>query len=103
VGQGILGRSCHSADDVRRAAAAGVDYATLSPFAPTASKPGHGPPVREQEFVGLPIPTLALGGVTVGNAALARAAGAHGVAVMGEVMRSDHPGRTVAQLLAVVG
>jgi thiamine-phosphate pyrophosphorylase len=39
----LVGRSCHDLADVRRAAAEGCDYATLSPVFATRSKPGYGP------------------------------------------------------------
>ena len=97
-----VGRSCHSAEEVRRAAADGADYATLSPYAETPSKPGHGPALPTDTFDGLPIPAYALAGITPDNAAAARHAGAHGVAVMGAVMRSADPGATVARLLEAV-
>lgn len=45
---------------------------------------------------------LALGGITVANAAAARNAGAHGVAVMGAVMRAPDPAAVVAALLQEV-
>ena len=96
------GRSCHSAEQVRRAAAEGAAYATLSPYAVSASKPGYGPPLRADQFAGHAIPVFALGGITPDNAGAAVAAGAHGVAVMGAVMRSPDPGATVARLLAEV-
>ena len=98
-----LGRSCHSAEEVRRAAAGGAAYATLSPYAATASKPGHGPPVPADGFRGHDIPVYALGGISPDNAGAAMAAGAAGLAVMGAVMRSADPGGTVARLLAEVG
>lgn len=98
----LLGASCHSAAEVHRAAQAGADFATLSPFAPTPSKPGYGPPVPRTEYAGLPIPTYALGGITPANAAEALAAGADGVAVMGAVMRAEAPGAVVRQLLEVL-
>lgn len=100
---GWFGRSCHSVAEVRRAAAGGASYATLSPYAPSPSKPGYGPPLPAGVFADLPIPTYALGGVTPANAASARDAGAHGVAVMGEVMRAADPVAVVAALLAEVG
>lgn len=96
------GRSCHGASDVRRAAAEGASWATLSPYAPTASKPGYGPPVGPSECAGHAIPVLALGGITPANAAAARAAGAYGVAVMGVVMRAPDPAAVVAALLQEV-
>lgn len=98
-----LGRSCHSGEEVRRAAAEGAAYATLSPYAASASKPGYGPPLPRERFRGHDIPVYALGGITPDNAGGALAAGAHGVAVMGAVMRSADPGGAVARLLAEVG
>ncbi len=41
----LMGRSCHGAAAVRRAAAEGDDYVTISPVFPTRSKPGYGPPL----------------------------------------------------------
>lgn len=96
----LLGRSCHSADDV--AGATDATYATLSPYAPTRSKPGYGPPLPPSAYAGHPVPVFALGGITPDNASAALAAGAHGVAVMGEVMRSADPAATVAALLEAV-
>lgn len=96
------GRSCHSAEEVRTAAASGAGWVTLSPWAATASKPGYGPALPPTAFAGHPVPVLALGGVRPANAAAAVAAGAHGVAVMGEVMRAEQPGRVVAALLEAV-
>lgn len=96
------GRSCHDRDDVERAAADGASWVTLSPWRLTASKPGYGPPLPASAWAGHPVPVLALGGVTPDNAAQARAAGAYGVAVMGEVMRAQRPGDVVARLLEAV-
>lgn len=96
---GRFGRSCHSAAAAAAAAAEGAQYATLSPFASTASKPGYGPPLAPGEFVPAPLPVYALGGISVDNASAALAAGASGLAVMGAVMRADDPGAVVAALL----
>jgi thiamine-phosphate pyrophosphorylase len=101
----MFGRSCHSAAEVRAAAAEGAAYVTLSPFALTASKPGYGPALAPEEYAasaGAAIPVYALGGITPDNAADAIGAGARGVAVMGEVMRSDDPAAVVRALRAAV-
>ena len=100
--EGAWGRSCHGRDDVRRAAALGASWVTLSPYGASPSKPGHGPALPPGDFAGHPVPVLALGGIDVDNAADAVAAGAHGVAVMGAVMRAADPAAVVADLLAVV-
>jgi thiamine-phosphate pyrophosphorylase len=86
----LVGRSCHSAAELARAAAEGCDWVTLSPFAPTPSKPGHGPALGTAGLAALvrgAPPVLALGGVRPGDVAGCLAAGASGVAVMGPVMR----------------
>jgi thiamine-phosphate pyrophosphorylase len=98
----VWGRSCHSPDEVLLAQRDGARWATLSPFAASASKPGHGPALPPEAFDGHGIPVFALGGVDAGNAGDAIAAGAHGVAVMGAVMRADDPGHVVAELLKAV-
>ncbi len=104
----LVGRSCHSCSEVRRAAGAGTAYLTISPVAATSSKPGYGPAIgtegvrRAVEAAGT-TPVLALGGIDPTLAGAARQAGAHGIAVMGEVMRADDPGAVVRRLLAEVG
>jgi thiamine-phosphate pyrophosphorylase len=103
AGPGAWGRSCHSAADVSVAAAEGASWATLSPFAPTASKPGYGPPLERSAYAAHAIQTFALGGVTPANADQAILAGAHGVVVMGSVMRSDRPEDVIAALLRAIG
>ncbi|GAA1505246.1 thiamine phosphate synthase [Nocardioides humi] len=96
------GRSCHHRAELAAAAAEGAWWATLSPYARTESKPGHGPPLPASAFAGAPLPVFALGGITPANAAAARSAGAYGVAVMGAVMRADDPASVVAALLREV-
>lgn len=93
------GRSCHHRADLARAAAEGAAWATLSPWAATASKPGYGPRVPRSAFADAPLPVLALGGVEPGSVREAVAAGAHGVAVMGAVMRAAEPARVVEELV----
>ncbi|MBB6629782.1 thiamine phosphate synthase [Nocardioides sp. KIGAM211] len=102
------GRSCHDEAAVARAAEEGAAYVTISPVAPTASKPGYGPAlgaggVRRAVEAADGLPVLALGGVSAEVAARLRSAGAHGVAVMGAVMRAHDPAVVVAALLAELG
>jgi thiamine-phosphate pyrophosphorylase len=104
----IVGRSCHDRAEVAGAVSEGADYVTVSPLFPSVSKPGHGPALGPDGAASL-APTgddapvvYGLGGVTVDNAAGCRRAGLDGVAVMGPVMRSGDPGRTVRELVAAV-
>lgn len=100
----LVGRSCHDRAEVEAAVTEGVDYVTVSPVATTTSKPGHGPPLGADGLADLvavagDVPVLALGGVTPDNAAEFTDAGAHGVAVMGAVMRAEKPAAVVTRLL----
>lgn len=99
-----FGRSCHTVEEVRRAAAEGAGYVTLSPYAPSRSKPGYGPTLERSVYaVARDVPVLALGGIEPGRAGQARACGAHGVAVMGCVMRASSPASVVRELLRELG
>ena len=100
---GVVGRSCHSVDGLRRAMEEGAGYATLSPIWVTESKPGYGPALGLEALAATPLPTYALGGVTPGRAGEAVDAGAAGVAVMGAVMTSPDPGGVVRLLRAELG
>jgi thiamine-phosphate pyrophosphorylase len=94
----IIGISAHGDTEVAAAHAAGADYVTLSPVYATASKPGYGPELglaalarAARHGLRLGLPVLALGGITPRRAPECLAAGAAGIAVMGEIMRA--PGR----------
>jgi thiamine-phosphate pyrophosphorylase len=98
-------RSCHSLAEVQAAEREGCDWVTLSPIFTTASKPGYGPALGVGGLVSLlaatTVPVYALGGIDSPEAVAAcRSAGAHGVAVMGAIMRARRPGPLVAELLA---
>ncbi|GAA1792439.1 thiamine phosphate synthase [Planosporangium flavigriseum] len=102
--RGLVGRSCHDADELARAVAEGCDYATLSPVFASTSKPGYGPPLGVDRFrelcAGAGLPVYALGGVeSADRAAACRDAGSAGVAVMGAVMRADDPAAVVKELM----
>jgi len=82
----LIAASCHDAEALSQAVALGVDFATLSPVASTASHPGV-PPVDWPAFHTLAeaaaLPVYALGGMAPSMAEAARAAGAQGVAGIG--------------------
>jgi thiamine-phosphate pyrophosphorylase len=81
------------------------DYVTLSPVFPTETKPGYGPALTPSGAAALAcdVPWLALGGIdSPERAAACMAAGAHGVAVLGAIMRATDPQRTAAELAEAV-
>ena len=86
----LVGRSCHSREEVLRAGEEGCDYVMVSPVFPTASKPGYGPALGLSGLAALAAaapPVYALGGVGPADVPGCLAAGARGIAVMGPVMR----------------
>jgi len=103
---GLIGASAHSADEASALLRAGADYVTVSPIFVTASKPGYGPALGLDGLARIiaeaPGPVVALGGITDGNAAACLAAGARGIAVMGEVMRAEDPRVAVERLLHAI-
>jgi thiamine monophosphate synthase len=99
----LVGRSCHSAAELAQARAEGCDWAFLSPVFPTASKPGYGPALGVEGFARLRPPgppVYALGGVLPEHVPDLLAAGAHGIAVMGPVMRAPSAVRDYLAALA---
>jgi thiamine-phosphate pyrophosphorylase len=99
----LIGASAHTPEEAAAKLQAGADYATLSPIFLTASKPGYGPAVGLDALaraarVG-PGPIVALGGIDAVNIGACIAAGAGGIAVMGEVMRAADPQEVAGQLI----
>lgn len=101
----FLSAPCHSDDDVRRAVAAGADAVLVSPIFAT---PGKGTPrgvaalAAARDIVaagGRRVDVIALGGVTLANAAACRANGAAGVAAIRLFEEAPDAG-AVAQALA---
>ena len=80
-----VGASCHGADELRRAAELGLDYALLGPVLPTPTHPaatGLGWAEFARLIAGTPLPVFALGGMRSGMLAVAQEHGAHGIALM---------------------
>ena len=102
----LIGASAHSADEAAALLRAGADYVTASPVFVTASKPGYGPALGLDGLARIVAaargPGVALGGITPENAAACLAAGARGIAVMGEVMRAADPQATVEYILRMM-
>ena len=99
----LIGISAHDESELAAAAACGVDYATVSPVFPSASKPGYGPALGPEGLRSMlraaDCPVLALGGIAPQNLRGCIAAGAAGVAVMGPVMRASDAHALVTEMI----
>ena len=80
-----VGASCHTRAELEKAAALGLDYALLGHVQQTPSHAGQ-PDLGWARFAeltaGLPLPVLAIGGLGPDDMAMARAHGAHGMAMI---------------------
>ena len=100
-----IGYSAHSACEARRAAEQGASYVTLSPIYRTDSKPGA--PARGVRWLAeavrdLPVPALALGGITPERALEVLEAGAAGVAAVSALGAADDVRAAAAQFREVM-
>ncbi|MFG1232593.1 thiamine phosphate synthase [Xanthobacter flavus] len=102
----LIGLSTHTLAEAAAADPAALDYITASPVFLTRSKPGHGPAMGLEGLSAFArtsaVPVVALAGIDSATAATCIAAGARGVAVMGGVMRADHPESEVISLIAAM-
>jgi thiamine-phosphate pyrophosphorylase len=104
VGQGKwVGVSTHNLEQFRSAAATSADYIALGPVFATSSK-AHADPVigtdlicRVRALADKPI--VAIGGITLENAASVIAAGADSVAVIRDLLRAPDVGQRARQYL----
>jgi thiamine-phosphate pyrophosphorylase len=103
---GLIGASAHSSVEAAALIAAGADYVTVSPVFLTDSKPGYGPALGldglGKAATAAHGAVIGLAGITPANAADCIKAGAAGIAVMGEVMRSADPEATVRALVRAI-
>lgn len=99
----LIGASTHSLEEARAARDDGADFAVFGPVFETASKRAYGEPLglRKLEQVAgalTQFPVLALGGVTLDNAAGCFSAGAAGVAAIRLMNDPDQLGRVVKEI-----
>jgi thiamine-phosphate pyrophosphorylase len=98
----LLGVSCHSLDAARAAQRSGADYVFFGPVFATPSKAAFGAPQGLSRLAevcrAVPLPVLAIGGITVENAASCIEAGAAGIAAIRLFQDSSALVRTVDRL-----
>jgi len=103
----FVGVSTHNIEQFRAAAATSADYIAVGPIFATSSKANPDPIVGAElirRVRGLTAkPIVAIGGITVENAASVIDAGADGVAVISDVLRATDRVRRVRQYLDLLG
>jgi thiamine-phosphate pyrophosphorylase len=102
----LVGISIHTAAEASALDPCVLDYAIAGPAFLTASKPGYGPALGSHGLAAIcraaPVPVVAIGGIEADNLPAVMASGVAGVAVMGSVMRSAEPDKTIKNLLDAI-
>jgi thiamine-phosphate diphosphorylase len=101
----ILGVSTHDESQARRARDDGADYVAVGSMYPTGSKPGFrlvGPDLVRRVRPEIPLPLVAIGGITVDNVAEVIRAGADAVAVISAVCAAPDPAAAARRFLETI-
>ena len=93
--EAVIGGSAGNVEEARKCLAEGADYVGFGPVYTTSSKEDAGPAsgleLLGQIVRGIPLPIIAIGGITTENIPLVMEAGAHGVAVISAVCCQSDP------------
>jgi len=102
----ILGVSTHDETQARQALRDGADYVAAGSIFPTGSKAGFqlvGPALVRKLRPEIPVPLVAIGGITEDNVGQVMAAGADSVAVISAVCGAPDPAEATRSFLRRIG
>ena len=104
----IVGATANSFADIEAAAARGADYIGLGPFRFTSTKQklspilgleGYRSVMSDCRDAGIVLPVVAIGGITVEDIPGIMAAGVHGIAVSGGLLRAEDTSAETCRML----
>ena len=102
----IIGGTANSYEEARTVWQSGVDYLGVGPIYGTTSKanpaPVMGLDVLARICADSPLPIVAIGSITAARIPEVLAAGAHGVAVLSEVLLADDPAAAARRCRAAI-
>jgi thiamine-phosphate pyrophosphorylase len=91
----IIGGSAGNMEEARKCLMEGADYIGFGPVYPTTSKEDAGPAaglgLMKQIVEAIPLPIIAIGGITADNASPVINTGVHGIAVISAVCCQRDP------------
>lgn len=96
-----IGVSTHTRDEAVQAARDGAEWITFGHIFPTSSHPGEAPRGLDElakVVPSVPLPVIAIGGITADNARRTIEAGAAGVAVISAILNAPDPARATRAL-----
>ena len=109
--EAIIGVTANTADDILRLKGWDVDYVGLGPFRYTTTKKNLSPllgPDGYREVVNkvreadIPLPIVAIGGITLEDIPEIMATGVNGVAVSGSIINAPEPVKYTRQLIEIL-
>ena len=102
----IIGGSAGSMEEARKCLLEGADYIGFGPVYPTASKEDAGPAaglgLLKQIVEAIPLPIIAIGGITADNTSPVIQTGVHGIAVISAVCCQSDPAEAAKCLLRLL-
>ena len=102
----IIGGSAGNIEEARNCLTEGANYVGFGPVYPTVSKADAGPAggldLLRRVAETIPLPIVAIGGITAANAPLLMKAGAHGIAVISAVCCQKDPTEAARSLICVL-
>ncbi len=104
LGEGrIIGGSAATLEEAQKCLGEGADYIGFGPVYPTTSKadadPVTGIKLLKQAVDAIPLPIIAIGGISAENTHEVMRAGAHGIAVISAVCCQENPEHATRELL----
>jgi thiamine-phosphate pyrophosphorylase len=100
--EAIIGGSACNMEEARKCLMEGADYIGFGPVYSTASKVDAGPvsglDLLQHIVEAIPLPIVAIGGITTANTILVMNAGAHGIAVISAVCCQKDPTKAARSL-----
>ena len=99
----IIGGSAATLEEARKCYEEGAEYVGFGPVFPTSSKDDAGPvsgiEILRQVVEAVPVPIIAIGGITPQNTHAVLQAGAKGIAVISAVCKAPDPKEATRKLL----
>jgi len=103
----IIGGSSATFEEAQKCLREGADYVGFGPVFPTTSKDDAGPvsgiDILRKVVESIPLPIIAIGGVSPDNVKDVLSAGAYGIAVISAVCCQEDPGKATRDLHQAMG
>ncbi|MEE8575587.1 MAG: thiamine phosphate synthase [Thermodesulfobacteriota bacterium] len=103
----IIGLSCHNVAEAKEAAKLSADYISIGPIFKTRTKGDAEEPkgtrgLSEVAEIGLPLPVVAIGGISAVEIPELLGAGTNAVAIISEILLSENMAETLSAIIKTI-